>query len=224
MSGTINPFATTNHDEFVWPHPLPSKITPKLPPKNSHRRPFMSRMDPDECECPVHNMDTSLSRYKKLAIKEKNLCKNIAQVNQQMTTLLSHMLENADSSEDVMQSVYQSAFDGNQVLSMKYRPLMAAIDAPVNSPIVPVISELKTGYRDPIRFRYSPVEIPVIEPADPVDFCREPEQLSTWFTPFTGRSVYMDTFSKLGLSNMKNQQQYREPLPSSRRRWGDCKL
>lgn len=51
-----------------------------------------------------------------------------------------------------------------------------------------------------------------------------PELFSVWETPFTGRSEYMDTFSKMGLSNMKNQQQYLEPQPSSRRRLGDCKL
>ena len=55
-------------------------------------------------------------------------------------------------------------------------------------------------------------------------FLLVPEHFSMWSHPFTGRSEYMDTFSKLGLSNMKNRQQYLEPLPSSRRRFGDCKL
>lgn len=51
-----------------------------------------------------------------------------------------------------------------------------------------------------------------------------PESFSLWNTPMTERSEYMDNISKIGLSNMKNRQQYLEPLPSSRRRFGDCKL
>lgn len=38
---------------------------------------------------------------------------------------------------------------------------------------------------------------------------------------FIGRSEYMDTISKMGLCAMKAMQQYKEPLPSSRRRIGD---
>lgn len=40
----------------------------------------------------------------------------------------------------------------------------------------------------------------------------------------TGRSEYQDTVSKIGMSIIKNRQQYAEPLPSSRRRYGDRNL
>lgn len=38
---------------------------------------------------------------------------------------------------------------------------------------------------------------------------------------FIGRSEYQDTISKMGLSNIRAMQQYREPLPSTRRRLGE---
>jgi len=44
-----------------------------------------------------------------------------------------------------------------------------------------------------------------------------------WDKPFAGSSEYKDTISKVGLTNMKNQQRYLEPLIPSRK-FGDCNL
>lgn len=55
----------------------------------------------------------------------------------------------------------------------KYRPLMvASVDSSIDAPITPAKTELRNGYRDPIRFRHCPVEIPHIETSKPVDFSR----------------------------------------------------
>lgn len=43
------------------------------------------------------------------------------------------------------------------------------------------------------------------------------EICSFWDMPFAGCSEYKDTISRMGLSNMKNQQQYLKPLLPSRK-------
>lgn len=48
-----------------------------------------------------------------------------------------------------------------------------------------------------------------------------PETCSFWNELFTGCSEYMDTISKMGLTNMKNQQRYLTPFPVSRK-LDDC--
>lgn len=50
------------------------------------------------------------------------------------------------------------------------------------------------------------------------------ETASFWDKPFTGSSEYVDKISKLGLSNMRNQQQYLKPLLPIPRKLGDCNL
>ncbi|XP_063991447.1 uncharacterized protein LOC135169951 [Diachasmimorpha longicaudata] len=224
MDTPVNSFTTTSGAEFSWPHSSFSKIsTPRPPPKNSDRRLYLPKMDPDDCRCDVHKIGNPLTRYKELTKKEADLCKDIKHVNQELTTLMCDMLENPDMSE--MKSGYRAAYDGNtEVRNFKYRTLMAAADSPIKSPINSAVSQLQSGYRDPIRFRYSSVGVPVIEPAEHTDLSRDPKSLHAWSQLYTGRSEYMDTFCKLGLSNLKNQQQYLEPLPSSRRQWGDCKI
>lgn len=48
-----------------------------------------------------------------------------------------------------------------------------------------------------------------------------PTSMDEWFAHRTGMSEYQDTISKMGKSIIQSQQQYTEPLPSSRRRIGD---
>lgn len=57
---------------------------------------------------------------------------------------------------------YRIIFPGLPVT--RYRPLMAAIDSPVELPITPVIIDLKDAYRDPTRFKSSAMESLTIQP------------------------------------------------------------
>lgn len=47
---------------------------------------------------------------------------------------------------------------------------------------------------------------------------------SFWDKPFTGNSEYVDNISEIGLTNMKDQQQYLEPLISLGKEFDDCNL
>lgn len=51
-----------------------------------------------------------------------------------------------------------------------------------------------------------------------------PANISAYYETVVGRSEYQDTISKTGLSVLKSRQQFAEPLPSSRRRFGDMCL
>lgn len=46
----------------------------------------------------------------------------------------------------------------------QYRPLIAAVDSPVGSPITSTIIDFKNAYRDPITFRSSTIESLTIQP------------------------------------------------------------
>nr|XP_012234300.1 PREDICTED: uncharacterized protein LOC105679087 [Linepithema humile] len=98
---------------------------------------------------------------------------------------------------------------------------MTAVKLPIESLVTPII-DLKP-YRDPVRFRYSAMEDPTIEPAKTMDLLKIPETCSFWDEPFKGCSEYVDAISKIGLSNMKNQQCYLNPLSPSRK-FGACNL
>ncbi|KAG7206350.1 hypothetical protein KM043_003719 [Ampulex compressa] len=142
-----------------------------------------------------------------------------------MANLTSKMLSSTcESDDDTMKSIYMIDYEKRGLPVTRYRRLMAAASDTIDSPIKPAVTELIDGYRDPTRFRYSAIERPTIQPAKTMNLLEVPESLSMWEEPLTGRSEYMDTVSKMGLSNMKNRQQYLEPMPSSRRRFGDCKM
>lgn len=141
--------------------------------------------------------------------------------------------------------------------------------APIELSITPPIVDLKDAYRDPIRFRYSAMDSPTIQPAKTIELLKGnyriikrikniydeynisksfasseripfvlcgvrftyyltelipvSETCPFWDKPFAGCSEYKDTISKMGLTNMKNQQRYLEPLLPSRK-LGDCNL
>lgn len=121
----------------------------------------------------------------------------------------------------------------------QYRTLMPAVESPVGIPVKSQSIGLGKGYRDPTMFRYSCFNKPMIHPPPPISFATSkiilfrltnfliqtfflaPCLIHDWFKPQIGISEYQDTFSKTGLSIMKSRQQYAEPLPSSRRRFGD---
>ncbi|XP_006622238.1 uncharacterized protein LOC102677022 [Apis dorsata] len=225
MTSALENFITTTHQDFNWPYPVPLVVKPAQPPMNTGIRLYMPRIDPEDCACDEHGQKIDKSRYKYLADKERLFLDQLQKVNREMVNLTSAMLEHTcNSIDETMKSVYKTDYAKRGLPIKEYRQLKAAVDSAYCSPFPEEITEIKEGYRDPTRFRYTAIERPHIQPAKTITFCQVPELFSVWDTPFTGRSEYMDTFSKMGLSNMKNQQQYAEPQPSSRRRLGDCKL
>ncbi|XP_015603404.1 uncharacterized protein LOC107271673 [Cephus cinctus] len=225
MSNLINTFVTVNHNDFTWPYPKPLLAKPAQPPMDTGIRLYAPRPDPDDCNCNAHGFNSDINKYKQLADKERKLHDSILAVNRDMTNLTATLIEShCDVDDGVMKSVYQTDYEKRGLPITRYKPLMAAVDSLIRAPISSAVTDLRNGYRDPTRFRYSAIERPTIEPAKKINFVEVPETFVMWAEPFTGRSEYMDTISKMGLSNIKNQQQYLEPIPSSRRRFGDGKL
>ncbi|XP_003700983.1 uncharacterized protein LOC100882873 [Megachile rotundata] len=225
MTTALNNFVTNTHNDFVWPYPVPLIAKPAQPPMSTGIRLYMQRIEPEDCKCDVHGQQSNENKYKYLAQKERQIYDQLMKVNQNMKNLVSAMLDNqCESMDETMRSVYQTDYSRRGLPIGEYRKLMAAVDSSYCSPIPSEVTEIKKGYRDPTRFRYTAIERPHIQPAKTINLSQVPETFDMWETPFTSRSEYMDTISKMGLSNMKNRQQYLEPLPSSRRRFGDCKL
>nr|CAD7401211.1 unnamed protein product [Timema cristinae] len=102
-----------------------------------------------------------------------------------------------------------------------FRKLMAAADSPVGVPIAPLDIGLNYAYRDPTSFRYLPIVRPNVNPSRPITFGVTPHSSNEWFQPLPVRTEYQDTISKVGRAIVKSRQQYREPMPSTRRRPDD---
>jgi hypothetical protein len=173
-----------------------------------------------------------------LAEKEKMLHEELACLNKEMAILAGEVLDHpCDTYDDKMMTIYQTDYNKKGLEAKQYRKLMPAIDSPVGVPFEGPTISLRDGYRDPTAFRISAILRPRIDVCPPVIFktskttcfkcfkiiveISAPQSISDWFTPLTGRSEYQDTISKMGLSIIKSSQQYAEPLPSSRRRYGD---
>ncbi|XP_050583191.1 uncharacterized protein LOC126918817 isoform X1 [Bombus affinis] len=225
MTTALENFITITHRDFNWPYPVPLITKPAQPPKSTGIRLYTPRIDPEDCSCDEHGQQSNKDRYKYLADKERQFLDQLKKVNREMTNLAKAMLDaNCEPMDETMKSIYKTDYAKRGLPIKVYRELQAAIDSSYCSPFPAEVTKIKKGYRDPTRFRYTAVERPHIQPAKTINLFQVPESFSMWETPFTGRSQYMDTISKMGLSNIKNRQQYLEPLPSSRRRFGDCKL
>ncbi|XP_076376821.1 uncharacterized protein LOC143259253 [Megalopta genalis] len=225
MAAAQQNFGTVTHDEFKWPYAVPLVAKPAQPPMSTGIRIFSPRIDPEDCPCDVHGHEKNKNRYKYLADKERQIVKELVNVKTEMTNLASALLDsNCEQADDIMKSVYKTDYSKRGLPIQDYRQLAAAVDSPYCSPIATEVMEIKEGYRDHRNFRHTAIERPHIQPVKKFTLCEVPEIFSIWEEPFTSRSEYMDTISKIGLSNMKNRQQYLEPIPSSRRRFGDCKL
>ncbi|CAL7936439.1 unnamed protein product [Xylocopa violacea] len=225
MSTALQNFVTITHQDFNWPYPVPLVAKTAQPPMSTGIRLYTPRIDPESCPCDEHGHQSNKNRYKYLADKERQFLDQLSKVNREMTNLTTAMLDSdCEPMDETMKSIYKTDYAKRGLPIKEYRQLKAAVDSSYCSPFPPEYTELKEGYRDPTRFRFTAIERPHIQPAKPISLLEVPEGFSMWETPFTGRSEYMDTISKMGLSNMKNQQQYLEPLPSSRRRLGDCTL
>nr|CAD7446681.1 unnamed protein product [Timema bartmani] len=88
-------------------------------------------------------------------------------------------------------------------------------------PSHPSIIGLNYAYRDPTSFRYLPIVRPNVNPSRPITFGVTPHSCNEWFQPLPVRTEYQDTISKVGRAIVKSRQQYREPMPSTRRRPDD---
>ncbi|XP_076175536.1 uncharacterized protein LOC143150874 [Ptiloglossa arizonensis] len=225
MTNPLENFVSITHDDYAWPSLVPLVAKPTQPPMDTGTRLYTPRIDIEDCTCNVHGHYSNKDRYKYLAEKERQLYDQFVNVNREMVNLASAMVDsNCAPMDETMRSVYKIDYSKRGLPIGEYRQLMAALDSPYCSPFKREVMGIKGGYRDPTRFRYTAIERPRIQPAKPFNLLEVPESFSLWEEPFTGRSEYVDTISKMGLSNIKNRQQYLEPLPSSRRRFGDCKL
>ncbi|XP_076237230.1 uncharacterized protein LOC143180999 [Calliopsis andreniformis] len=225
MTTALENFVTVSHGDYNWPYPVPLIAKPAQPPMDTGIRLYTPRIDPEDCPCDEHGQRSDRNRYKYLADKERQIFDQLVNVNRELTNLASAMLDSGCAPiDETMKTIYKVDYGKRGLPIDDYRQLIAAVDSPYCSPFPEEVIELKKGYRDPTRFRFSAIERPHIHPPKKIHMFQVPESFSMWGDPFTGRSEYMDTISKMGLSNMKNRQQYLEPIPSSRRRYGDCKL
>ncbi|XP_011870513.1 PREDICTED: uncharacterized protein LOC105563498 [Vollenhovia emeryi] len=184
-------------------------------------QPYLLRSDPGDCKCDVHGFETAgKARYQQLADKERRLYNALIKVNREMTDLTSSMLDSVSDMEETMKSIYKTDYEKRGLPVTRYRPLMAAIDSPVGSPITSAVIALKDAYRDPTRFKSSAIEsltIPSVKTINLLNDKQVSAPCSFWDQLFTGCSEYMDTISKIALINMKNQQRYLAPLFVSRK-------
>ncbi|XP_043278915.1 uncharacterized protein [Venturia canescens] len=220
MAHLRDTFTSVSHSHFTWPYPMPVLVKPSQPPRRTGNRLYEKISAPDDCDCEAQDFQRDIARYKQLAEKERQMQNEVYQMNCEMSDLVSSLVDKYNLDDAVMKSVYQIDYEKRGIPIAKYRPLMAAVDSPVGSPIQPVVTELRDGCREPSRFRYSAIERPTIQPATPVNFQRIPESCFTWEEPVMGQSEYVNGTSKLADINMKSRQQYLEPRPSSRRRRG----
>ncbi|KAL2714649.1 uncharacterized protein V1478_015834 [Vespula squamosa] len=221
----MDTFTTITQKDFIWPNPKPLLAKPAQPPMDTGIRLYLHRPKEEDCKCDVHGFQTDKKRYVQLANKERRLQDELIAVNHEMANLTTTLLNSTcETDDETMKSLYEIDYEKRELPIAHYRTLMAAVDSPIGAPIKPAITDLRNAYRDPTRFRYSAIERPTIEPAKTIDLSTVPETFTLWNEPFTGRTEYEDNFSRLGLCNMRNRQQYLEPLPSSRNRFGDCRL
>lgn len=194
---------TTRPDRLRTKSPeLPSSSTDT----NRGIQSYLLRPDPEDCKCDVHGIETGRTRYRQLADKERRLYDELIKVNREMMDLTSSMLDGVY--EKTLRSIYKTDYERRGLPVAQYRSLMAAIDSPVG--IMPVgIIDSKKAYKDPTTFRYS-----AIESLQPVKSIKQ-KPCSFWDELFTGSSEYMDTISKVGSINIKNQQQYSSPLSTN---------
>lgn len=142
------------------------------------------------CHCDAHLYDPQMTRYKKLADKEKLLHDELSELNQQMAELTSSILEHeCDTIDEKMQTIYQTDYIKrgrcitelqcnlylfiNYIIGLnltQYRTLMPAVESPVGIPVRSQSIGLGKGYRDPTMFRYSCFNKPMIHPPPPISF------------------------------------------------------
>lgn len=99
---------------------------------------------------------------------------------------------------------------------------MAAVQSNAPIPMEPHRLGLLRCYKDPTNFSDKPPTVrPTIHPPPKIHTGVSPQTLTTYFTPFPGRTEYMDMYSAPAKACWRSMQRYKEPMPSTRRRADD---
>ncbi|CAG9856218.1 unnamed protein product [Phyllotreta striolata] len=212
-------FLTSHRRDFkkflrVPLQPIPSQPPRRTKPNNA----YVARLVEPYCHCDFHLYEPEMGRYMKLVRKETQLLKVLDQMSRKMAILKSSILDHpCDTDDDKMQTLHQMSYVKKSLPVPKYRKLMADIDSPFGIPVKGEILGLKRAYRDPFKFRLSCFPKPEVQPVPCVTFQATPSPVDEWFKLQTGTSEYHDTVNHMGYDLIKNRQQYREPLMTSRR-------
>lgn len=171
------------------------------------------------CHCDRHDYDPMMDHYRHLAEREKRLFEDLVTLSGQMSVLAGDILDHpCDNDDPKMKTIYQIDYAKRSYPIMSYRKLGTAMDSPVGVPVKPFGVGLREGYRDPTRFRLSAIPIPRIDSPPGVTMAIQPATVAEYHVDFPGETEYMDTISKVGRMCQLARQQYREPIPSTRRR------
>lgn len=99
---------------------------------------------------------------------------------------------------------------------------MAATQSNAPIPMQPHRLGALRCYKDPTNFSDQPPTVrPTIHPPPKIHTGVSPLTLTTYFTPFPGRTEYMDMYSAPAEACWRSMQRYKEPMPSTRRRADD---
>lgn len=215
-------FESQTSKDFVWPYEKPlAEIVDEPPYETKDKDFYLPRIPPEECKCYAHGCE--YNQYRELAEKKDALEKNIELLNQQMTAITNDILDTpCGVSDETMKTIHQTDFDRRGWPYTSYKKLIKETDCQMCPPPVhKQVLGLKNGYRDVTSFRIVPHVLPGIDPAKPITFTKTPESINYYLRTWPGRSEYQDVFSRQGRAMLRAAQQFREPLPSSRRRFGD---
>uniref|UniRef100_A0A1B6KH31 Uncharacterized protein n=1 Tax=Graphocephala atropunctata TaxID=36148 RepID=A0A1B6KH31_9HEMI len=216
----MDPFMTTYHNDYGNPTGEAVIERPERPPEVTKPPGVLEvRPAPGVCSCDRHDWSPHYERAKYLKETEECLMEKLLDVREERKLLDNAILHHpCGDIDDKMKSIYQISYEGKGSHHVDYRSLQTDRFDPVAVPVPMIKTGLNNGYRDPNSFRYNAMEKPQVSSPRPIDSTAVPVYE---VGKFIGRSEYQDTISKMGLSNVWAMQQYREPLPSSRRRLGE---
>lgn len=103
-----------------------------------------------------------------------------------------------------------------------YQTIIAASQSPAPIPMESNRLGILRCYKDPTHFTEKPPTVrPTINPPGPVHTGVAPKSIQTWFSDFPGRTEYTDAYSAAAKACWRSMQQFKEPMPSTRRRADD---
>ncbi|XP_054269531.1 uncharacterized protein LOC128990905 [Macrosteles quadrilineatus] len=216
----MDPFLTTYNDAYGNPTNELFVERPSPPPEVT-KPPGALEVRPAAgvCTCDRHDWNIHFDRAKHLRNTEDCLMEKLLHVRKERKLLDNAILHHpCGDMDEKMKTMYQISYEGKGSHHVPYRSLQVDRFDPVAVPVPMIKTGFTNGYRDPNSFRYNAIEKSQVFSPRPIEFTAEPVYE---ISRFIGRSEYQDTYSKMGLSNMLAMQQYREPLPSSRRRLGE---
>ncbi|CAH1105618.1 unnamed protein product [Psylliodes chrysocephalus] len=212
-------FLTNNRRDYKWHLRTPIAPIPSQPPlRTKPNNCYVARLVEPYCHCDFHLYEPEMGRYMKLVRTENHLHKVLHSLSKKMAILKSSVLDHpCDNDDEKMETLFQINYLKKGSPVAKYRKLRAAIDSPFGVPVKGEVLGLGRGYRDPFKFRHSCFPKPRVHPAPCVTYQATPSPVDEWFKLQTGTTEYHDTINHMGYNLIKNRQQYREPLMTSRR-------